>query len=98
MTEVVAGLAWYKREDYPKLLAIFDDADSLPDTYEEWLEEAGEIERKLIIQGHRVVRAAIDPATFPGWCEAKGLKLDATARTRFAMEQAESSWQSREAQ
>ncbi len=98
MAEVVAGLAWYRREDYPKLLAIFDDADSLPETYEEWLEKAMEIERELIIQGHRVVRATIDPAIFPSWCAAKHLKLDASARTRFATEEAEASWQRREAQ
>ena len=98
MAEVVAGLAWYGREDYPKLLAIFDDADSLPETYDEWLEKATEIERELIIQGHRVVRATIHPTRFPSWCAAKRLKLDSSARTRFATEQAEASWQRREAQ
>jgi hypothetical protein len=57
---VVAGLAWYRREDYPKLLSIFDDAHSLPSSYDEWLEKAMDIESDLIIRGHQVVRATIE--------------------------------------
>ena len=95
---VVAGLAWYRREDYPKLLSIFDDADSLPPSYDEWLEKAKDIESDLIIRGHRVIRATIDPETFPAWCAAKGLKPDASARTRFGVEEAEASWQRKENQ
>jgi hypothetical protein len=43
------GLAWYRREDYPRLLTIFEDADKLPPTYDEWLamaEKAFKISRR----------------------------------------------------
>ena len=32
-----AGMAWYKRENYTRLLQIFEDSDKLHDTYDEWL-------------------------------------------------------------
>jgi hypothetical protein len=36
------GIPWYKREDYPLILEIMEDADGLPATYDEWEELAEE--------------------------------------------------------
>jgi hypothetical protein len=76
------GMAWYRREDYPRILKIM--ADKLPATYDEWLRGAERGERELKSKGHIIVRAMIDPETFPFWCHTRGLKLDSQARTTFS--------------
>jgi hypothetical protein len=90
---VVAGVAWYAREDYAALLSIFEDADTLPTTYDEWLAKAEELEGEFKARGYHVVRALIDPKTFPSWCAARGLKLNANARTNFGNEKAREAWE-----
>lgn len=80
------GIAWYSREDYPRVLDVMDDADKLPRTYDRWRElaEAGEGREKAA--GHIVVRAVIEPEEFVAWCRARGLNVDSKARTLFASE------------
>jgi len=78
------GLAWYRREDYERLLLIFEDADKLPATYDEWLIGAEKFLERLKSQGVFAVKAVIDPDQFPGWCAVNGHKVDADARKHFA--------------
>jgi hypothetical protein len=79
-----AGMSWYRAEDYGRILAIMEDADELPSTYDQWRRGAERGERELKGRGHVVIRAMIDPEEFPAWCRKKGLKLDAHGRTTFA--------------
>ena len=83
---LVIGIPWYRREDYPAVLAIMHDAQLLPSTWEEWHEIAERVERDMKASDHLVIRIAIDPETFPAWCLAHGLNVDAEARSRFAAE------------
>lgn len=79
------GIAWYRPETYERCLAIFQDADDLPDTYDEWLVQAEEGEEQLKREGLKVVRAEIDPVAFPGWCANEGYaQIDTHARIAFA--------------
>ncbi len=80
------GLAWYKREDYGRILKIMEDADTLPATYDRWLKAAETGERELTSKGHVVVRAIIDPDEFVAWCAGHDLKVDSKARQAFAAE------------
>lgn len=79
-----AGISWYRREDYARALAIMDDAHVLPRTYDEWSQKAERQEGEWKAQGIHIVRAIIDPETFPEWCRARGLNVDAKGRTAFA--------------
>ena len=79
-----AGIPWYRREHYEKLLAVFEDATNLPRTFSDWLAKAEQIEQAMRQRGIRVVRVEIDPDRFPAWCTAHGLKVDANGRTRYA--------------
>lgn len=85
---VVVGIPWYRREDWERLMEIFEDADILHDTFEDWRKDAGNTEGSLRRQGQIVVRAYIDPEAFPDWCRAKGVGIDAQARAQFASETA----------
>ena len=62
------GAYWIDEADYPAVLKIFDDGNTLPRTWKEWLKIAEEMEKGLKAYGHPVMRVRIDPATFPAWC------------------------------
>lgn len=80
----IAGMVWYRREEYEAILAIMEDAIKLPRTYASWLKQA-EVNEKIAHQhGFSTVRAFIDPRTFPDWCRARGHKVDAEARKQFS--------------
>jgi hypothetical protein len=66
------GAYWIEEADYPAVLKIFDDGNTLPRTWNEWLKIAEEMEKGLKAYGHPVLRVRIDPATFPAWCVAHG--------------------------
>ncbi len=81
----MVALSWYRAEDYDRILEIMEDADKFHSTYDEWLKAAERGERELKGKGHVVIRAMLDPDEFTAWCREKGLKLDAQARTQFAL-------------
>jgi hypothetical protein len=78
-----AGAYWVKEEDYPALLKVSDDGKKMPQTWEEWLKMAEEMERGLKAYGHVVMRVHIDPKTFPDWCAAHGTSPGREGRKRF---------------
>lgn len=82
------GMAWYRRQDYRRILAIMTDADLLPPTYDKWLGKAERYERQEIAKGMMIIRVIIDPDEFAAWCAASGLNIDAKARMNFAAEEA----------
>jgi hypothetical protein len=88
MPELIVGMAWYRPEDYPRVLQIMIDAHRLPRTYNQWRQKAEAGERSQKAAGRRVVRVILDPETFPAWCAARGLNVDAKGRTAFAAERA----------
>lgn len=82
------GIPWYFRQDYPRILAIMDDADALPPRYDIWLKKAEAFERNIQRGGGIAVRAIVDPQQFPVWCAARGLNVGRHARNVFAREEA----------
>ena len=80
-----AGIAWFRTaKDYRDLLAIFPDADILPDTYEDWLAKAKAVEKIKKAEGSRPLRAYIEPGNFPKWCADNGCDVNAHGRAEFA--------------
>ncbi len=82
------GIAWYRREDYRRILEIMEDAAELPATYDEFLAMFARGERMLKAAGRIVVRAQIEPDKFIAWCRHRHMKLDTQARMEFAQEAA----------
>ncbi len=78
------GIPWYREGDYAEILRIMADKHVLPLTHREWQQRAESLERKMQGQGVRVVRAVVDPKTFPAWCRRNGLNVDAQGRMAFA--------------
>lgn len=86
---MLQAMVWYKEEHYQQLLALFDDAELLPPTYQAWLSRAEEKKTEVEAAGDQVMKVFIDPQTFPEWCAQKGLPRDAEARTQLALEVAQ---------
>ena len=73
----------FGRKTYPTLLGIFEDAQGLPATWEEWEMEAKKVEGRLKIEGFRVERTYLDPDAFSDWCRKEGVGMTGKARSRF---------------
>jgi hypothetical protein len=82
------GIGWYSRQNYRRILEVMEDADKLPPKFDQWLRRAEATERELKKAGHIVVRAMIEPEEFLAWCRARGLNVDAKARTQWGNEYA----------
>lgn len=83
-----AGIPWYVRQDYPRILTIMEDRDLLPTTYDQWRKKADIAKREIERMGGIAIEATIDPDSFPAWCAARGLNINAHARGLYASEEA----------
>lgn len=86
---ILQAMVWYREEHYAELLAIFDDAELLPPTYQHWLARAEEKKTEVEAGGDQVIKVFIDPETFPEWCEKRNLPKDANSRSQMAIEVAQ---------
>jgi hypothetical protein len=77
------GVFWIEEADYPAALVMFDDGDTFPPTWKEWLKMAQEMKKGLEAYGHPVMKVRIDPATFPAWCAAHGTTPGRQGRKAF---------------
>jgi len=84
----IIGMVWYEREHYDAIRRVMADREKLPATFHEWLMKAETNEKNFRREGKIVVRAFINPETFPDWCRSRGLNIDAKARNLFAAEAA----------
>lgn len=84
MAQVITCLAWYRREDYPRIYAMMADRKKLPETFEDWEATALDTEEMLRSAGHVTRHVIVDPGRFQAWCLAKGRKLNAASRAEFA--------------
>ena len=66
------GVYWIDEDDYPALLKIFADGNTMPRTWKEWLKIAEEMETGLKAYGHVVMRVRIDPRHISGLVRRPG--------------------------
>ena len=91
--DIVTGVAWYRRDQWARLLELAADADSLEAAYEDWLAGAQETIVQLTIAGARVRRVDIDVDDLVRWCRHEGRPLDSAARAAFAVERLRSGFE-----
>ena len=86
MNEVrkVAGVVWYRLDDYDAALAIMEARHQLPSTYSAWRIKAEQAEKQMQRLGWSTTRAYLDAADFLAWCRVHGLNVYAEARNQFA--------------
>lgn len=78
------GIPWYRREDYPRILAVMADRHLLPASFHAWLQAAQQTVEKIKASGQVPVKAHVSPDEFVAWCRSRGLDINADARMEFA--------------
>lgn len=82
--DVVVGVAWYRRDDWERLLQVSVDREELEDTYDEWVAampaRMAEIEQTGI-KAHKIDVAVEE---LIAWCHSNGRVVDGGARADYA--------------
>ena len=80
---LVTGLAWYRREQWPLLREVAADPEILEETYDAWLRIAQKAAVDLALEGVRAERVDIDVEELVKWCRANSRLVDSSARAQF---------------
>ena len=79
-------LAFYRKEDWNRLLNSVVDKDTMHDTWEEWYREVMKLKKKLKNQGIIVHEVTIDIDQLKAYCLEHGLKNTGKIRSQYATE------------
>ncbi len=82
----VLGIAWYSREDWPKLKSVAADPEVIEETYDEWLQVVERTRRQLRAQGLEPERVEVNIDELVEWCREAQRPVDAFARAEFTAE------------
>lgn len=85
-SNVAIGVAWYRQEQWPRLLEISADRDKLEGSYDEWLANVSKTMELLRLKGVNPVKVDIDTEELLAWCRSRNLPVDAKARTQYTVE------------
>ena len=80
------GIAWFRPEQWSRLLEISEDRQDLEETFAEWESLAEEKLRDLSAQGVKAEKVTIDVEELLVWCKKTGLSVNASARSRYVAE------------
>jgi len=81
----VMGIAWYRRDQWDRLLEISSDRAELEDTYDEWKAVAEENLVNLAQHGYKLCKVHIDVEALLIWCNSQNRDVDGDARTEFTV-------------
>ena len=77
------GVAWYRKEQWPRLLEIADDREKLEDTYEDWVKIAEKTMGEMEALGLSLAKVDIDVEELLAWCQKRKIPVNGSARARF---------------
>ncbi len=86
MVQPKVGVAWYRRDQWQKLLSASVDNEDLEETFGEWAKAAENTIRELRVRGQRIEKVDVDVDSILKWCQEKRLPFDSKARARFVAE------------
>lgn len=86
MGNLVIGIGVYKREQWPLLRETAEDAHLLEESYDDWLDVIHDSLRRIETQGMESELIAVDVQEFLSYCSRKGIRNDASSRSRFVAE------------
>ncbi|MDH5201802.1 MAG: hypothetical protein OEZ31_07215 [Nitrospirota bacterium] len=84
--DMVIGIGFYRREQWPLLLETSVDAQILGKTYDEWLDVLDSSIEKIRSHGIEPELIEVDVNKLLAFCEKHGMKNNAEARSRFISE------------
>ncbi len=78
------SVAWYKPEQWDKLLDISADAGQLEKTYEQWKVYAEQALKDLANRQVFPVKVTVDIDDLESWCNTRNLPINGDSRSRYA--------------
>lgn len=78
------AIPWFNADQWQKLKAVADDADTLDSTYEKWLAGARKFEQQLHEQGMHAHRIMLETDSLQKWCLARKRPLNGDSRADYA--------------
>ena len=85
-SNMIVGIAWYRPEQYGLLRALAADADSMANTYEEWLAGVTKTMDDSRQRGIVARRVDVEVRDLAAWCQQRGRPLGGAARSTYAAE------------
>jgi hypothetical protein len=82
--QVVAGIAWFRANQWQLLRSLATDAEDLEETHEEWVKIAEKTIEDLARQGVLAQKVDVDVNELQAWCSAQNRPLDSSARAAYA--------------
>lgn len=95
--ERILGIAWYRRDQWPLLLATAADRSNLEETYDEWLTAAQQAiaDMRSHSQGVKVIKVPVYLEDLFEWCIQEGRAQDRAARASYVSKKL---WEMRQTQ
>lgn len=91
----VVGVAWYRREQWARLVEVCADAHALDDSYDAWLRNATARFAELTAAGLTLERVDVDVERLLAWCLVQGRPVDNMARSEYAAKRLEAEHKNR---
>jgi hypothetical protein len=83
--KIIAGIAWFRADQWQLLRSLAVDADILEETHAEWVRVAEKTIKKLAREGVTARKVIVDVNALKEWCELQNRPLDAAARAAYAL-------------
>ncbi|MBU0946212.1 MAG: hypothetical protein KJ804_12975 [Proteobacteria bacterium] len=81
--KTIAGIGWYKEDQWDLLLRNAEDKDDLETTYAEWLEGISKGMKALSKSGVQCEKIPVDVEEIIQWCRDKGYPFDGASRSLY---------------
>ena len=81
----IAGIAWFRADQWHLLRALSVDADILTRTHAEWEAAAEKTIKDLALKGITARKVPVDVNALQEWCSLQGRPLDGSARAAYAL-------------
>jgi hypothetical protein len=81
---VLAAVAVYLPEQYPRLLATAEDASGLEPTWQEWHQVLQETKQMAAEQGLILLEVTVDLDGLEQYCQEQGLQNTSSTRAQYA--------------
>jgi len=85
-SKLVGGVAWYRAEQWHRLLEVAEDVDDLDDTYGDWLASADRMLIESAASGLSIEKVDMDVEELLAWCNVRGMALNGKARSQCVSE------------
>ncbi len=79
-------IAYYRKEDWKRLLEIIEDKESMHDSWSDWHRDYLKAKKGLIAQGLKVVDIEVDLDKLINYCNLKRIPNNGKARSQFVQQ------------